>query len=730
MARVPVSSGNMVDRQSRGSTPLAAPDMTSGGRAIGQAAAGFGAELVQFGEQQDAIAAELDQAAAKKVDNAYSEWSRKRLWTDEGAFYSQEGFNAANARPVLEKEIQAKRDEFLGQATTPRMRQMISDALDRRIGADLEGVSRYATAQFGVEAKRQSVARQANARNDAMTYYADPVRFAQELEVGRSEIRGEGARSGMAPEVIKDEVSKWESGVFRGVAAGMIQRGGIEEASAWIEQHRKVMREEDLQDLDGALYRPMLERQADGVVDDILGYAPATTEGQAKAASTISAGRGGGNIVGRMVQITAVSESGNRERDKGGRLVTSVKGAQGKMQVMPGTQRDPGFGVTPMRDNSDAERTRVGQEYLGKMMERYGNDPAKAWAAYNWGPGNLDKALKDHGDAWLANAPAETRAYVRANMAALGGRGGAEVAQQEPREHDLAAALERLDALNLPFDLEQATRRQLMERVGLDERLLDRKRAAAVEQAETILDQAERSGKPITRESQIPAAVWNSMGPDQRMQVRGVIERNAKPADRVTDYGAYTRISDLYATDPRAFAKLDPSSYRNAFSDSDYEKVLGWRREVLQSASGNGGEKQATISGIRTVTSQLRESVGLSATGIKNAEAKTAMEKRIYNFETAVERGVELWQRANPGKAVPDAVVREIGERQLTKTQVDDKAPVKFWFERGTSPTGRFKAFIPISDLNRLRAIGRRELGREPTQAEIVTAYQSELEGR
>lgn len=140
---------------------------------------------------------------------------------------------------------------------------------------------------------------------------------------------------------------------------------------------------------------------------------------------------------GRMVDITIQTESGGRRYGPDGKtLLTSPKGAQGEMQVMPGTNLDPGFGVRPAKDSSPDERARVGRDYLQAMMGRYDNDPAKAWAAYNWGPGALDAAIKKHGDKWLANAPKETQDYVRKNMAALGADGGTKVAQAGGKKPD------------------------------------------------------------------------------------------------------------------------------------------------------------------------------------------------------------------------------------------------------------------------------------------------------
>lgn len=87
----------------------------------------------------------------------------------------------------------------------------------------------------------------------------------------------------------------------------------------------------------------------------------------------------------------------------------SPKGALGTMQTMPGTLQSPGFGVAPAKDGSPEEKTRVGQEYLGALQEKYGN-PIAALIAYNWGPGNTDKWIADGAD--LTKLPRETQQYI------------------------------------------------------------------------------------------------------------------------------------------------------------------------------------------------------------------------------------------------------------------------------------------------------------------------------
>lgn len=69
----------------------------------------------------------------------------------------------------------------------------------------------------------------------------------------------------------------------------------------------------------------------------------------------------------------------------------SPKGAMGLTQIMPATARNPGFGVTPLRDNSPQENVRFGRDYLLAQLKRYPGRPDLALAAYNAGPGVADR---------------------------------------------------------------------------------------------------------------------------------------------------------------------------------------------------------------------------------------------------------------------------------------------------------------------------------------------------
>lgn len=80
-----------------------------------------------------------------------------------------------------------------------------------------------------------------------------------------------------------------------------------------------------------------------------------------------------------------------KQESGGNRNAVSPKGARGLTQIMPATARAPGYGVTPLRDNSDSEQIRFTRDYMGALLKENNGDLAKSLAAYNAGQGNVNK---------------------------------------------------------------------------------------------------------------------------------------------------------------------------------------------------------------------------------------------------------------------------------------------------------------------------------------------------
>lgn len=107
----------------------------------------------------------------------------------------------------------------------------------------------------------------------------------------------------------------------------------------------------------------------------------------------------------------------------------SSAGAAGIGQFMPGTWNDWGEGgnIYDVKDNAKASA-----RYFKYLKDRYNGDSAKALAAYNWGMGNVDLAVKTYGeDLWAEGAatqgittkegkrkymPDETQKYLKRNF--------------------------------------------------------------------------------------------------------------------------------------------------------------------------------------------------------------------------------------------------------------------------------------------------------------------------
>lgn len=116
-----------------------------------------------------------------------------------------------------------------------------------------------------------------------------------------------------------------------------------------------------------------------------------------------------------------------RQESQFDRQAVSHAGARGLMQLMPGTARETagkiGMSYDPASLNDPSYNIQLGSTYFQSMLRYYGGSYPLAVAAYNAGPGNVNKWIAANGDPrmpgadivrWIENIPIyETKNYVQ-----------------------------------------------------------------------------------------------------------------------------------------------------------------------------------------------------------------------------------------------------------------------------------------------------------------------------
>ena len=118
----------------------------------------------------------------------------------------------------------------------------------------------------------------------------------------------------------------------------------------------------------------------------------------------------------------------SRQESQFAQNAVSHAGARGLMQLMPGTAAEQAgkvglaFSASALM-NDPGYNLKIGDAFYGRMMSYYGGSYPLAVAAYNAGPGNVNKWLRANGDPrtgtvdwveWVERIPIpETRNYVQ-----------------------------------------------------------------------------------------------------------------------------------------------------------------------------------------------------------------------------------------------------------------------------------------------------------------------------
>ena len=375
MARIPI-----YERQ------VGAPNVNiASGMADGSAAAPFTA-MRQFGEalgmigqviereREDTAQAWVSSTTAK----AQVDWAQRFRDAQETAAENPEDFT-----PRLMKEYQDWKQTLVQQAPTPRSRQILDSQLNS-YGAQL-GV-RAITFQEGAQAAYRTRLTVGEIQDRSKIVTTDPMQYEQQ----RAEFEDGLNNRGIAP------------------------------------AQRAKLRDDGRRVLAYSTAQGVIDRDPVAFIRDFMPNTFRRRYGE--SAPTLAAPQGQPAVeLDSVYNALLLQESGGVHRVADGRMVTSPKGAQGISQVMPKTGRDPGFGIRPLQNESEEEYRRFGRDYLQAMYREFNGDMTKALAAYNAGPGAVQKAVAKSGADWLSTMPKETQDYVpgvlrRINVA----RGGSE----------------------------------------------------------------------------------------------------------------------------------------------------------------------------------------------------------------------------------------------------------------------------------------------------------------
>lgn len=408
MPRVPTYDGfqvapNTLPQAGRNPLQYSAPQTNVAAQQAWQA----GQTLSQAGGQIGQVALQMQEIANQlRIDDAMNQLKEEQLrltHDPEFGYQSQKGVNALDrpdGKPLSEEyaELLAEKVSAIEQSLGNSAQRRAFSQLAKGVLTDFHGqIMAHEAAQFEGYALSTTDGVIATSQNDALLNWNNPQIVGNAIKRIEAQVYRQAQLLGKSAEWQEARVRQLTSAVHSQVITSALEHGDVLYADAYLSKYAGQMEAADILDA-----RSKITSLLDLQVGDNIG-----AEVFAHFAPDIAP-----SDLDRLIGIVMDIESGGRDYDEQGNPLTSSAGAMYAMQVMPETARDPGFGVRPAQEDSPAEYNRVGRELLPALIKHYNGELAKALAAYNWGSGNVDKAIKKHGANWLAHAPEETRNYV------------------------------------------------------------------------------------------------------------------------------------------------------------------------------------------------------------------------------------------------------------------------------------------------------------------------------
>lgn len=631
----------------------------------GQQAQQMGRSMQQFGGEVGRIALDMqnqaNQLRVTDATNQAKEAALRAAYDKDVGFTNLKGVNALD-RPdgkaladeyteSLQKQMQGIAAGLGNDAQRLAFSQNANDILfSVRSQATQHEAQEYKTYALSVAEGVQSTA-----MRDISLNWNNPGAVDSAITRIKSETYRQAQLLGKSAEWQEAQARKLASGAHKLALVTALESNDPLYADGYLSKYGKDMEADDILAVRGLITKTIDLQVGDSIGAEVFAtYAPEIAP----------------NDFSRLTNIVMGIESNGRRYGDDGQLlegpVTRYGTAKGEMQVLDGTNKDPGFGVTPAQDDSPAERARVGRDYLGAMLKEYKGDVGKALAAYNWGPGNVDKATKAHGANWLAHAPKETRDYVARALNRFGTGAGA---APKPTLMEMLADLRAQPELaNNPERLKHAEARVKADFKAMNDGIEQRQGEAL----DAAYQEVYANGGNFAA---LPPSVRMAIPGDKLGGVMTFAEKVSKNGGTVHSPEAWAAVLSL---PKEQLAQLSPNEFfrqfRPVLDDAHLEKGYA----LLDDAKGVSGEKHLEI--ITTATRIKNAAITAGILPEKGTPDKKEL-GAFTQFSQHIDNQVRQFERIDlQGK-------RKANSEEL-QTIIDgvflDKAfvPSTLWFDR------------------------------------------------
>lgn len=715
MPRVPTYDSFQAAPSALPQARISAPELPD---VAGQQAQQMGRALATGGQAFGQIANDMEQQANQlRVDDALNrakEAALRLTYDKDAGFSALKGVNALqrpDGKPLADEyseNLKRQVDEIAGTLGNPAQRQAFAMHSNDILTSFRGQAIQHEAQEYKTYALSTSEGIQSTALRDIGLNWQNTDAVNSAVERIRAETYRQAQLLGKSAEWQESQARKLTSNAHKVAMLTALEQNSPAFADAYLKRYAGQMDADDILTVRGHVTKAMDAQVGVAAAADVVTrMQPRIQTSEAERAFNVALG----------------TESNYRQFGADGKPLTSPKGAVGIAQVMPGTGPEAAKLAGLEWDeakykNDPAYNKAIGMAYFQKQLQDNGGDLAKAYAAYNAGPGRLQDAMKKAAQStdfakvdgslkavpWLQYMPKETQAYVEKNMREFeAGQGQA----QRPTFQEID------DQLRSDPRLAGNPNRYKVARDEAARRFEEQTKAIKQRDEEAVATAMRGIIQNGGRFTDLPASVRAAVPPKEVDNLMGFAQKVSK-GDDSTSLWLYNDLT----SHPEKLAALSDAQFfalRRELSEADYKHFSAERAKRTGAAPGSNGPGDLNSQGIKQVMDERLRVLGIDPTpkddGGKDAARIGGIRKFVNDYFMTAQR--------EAGKKFTDAEVAQHVDGLFARN-----ATFRGFFSNSSGPMLTMKVGdIPSQERTAIEAAYKRQGVEKPTDAQVMDIY-------